>query len=674
MLTKSRWQIDEIDEKIAAEVAQSLNISMKLSVILQRRGFRTVSQAEKFLFPNGSSLHSPFLMKNMTAAVERLKAAVKKGEKIGIFSDSDLDGMTAMTVFHSMLDRMRIAPFVRFTKNSETYGLTMQIVDEFAQNGVNLIVTADSGTRDIDEIAYARSRGIDTIVTDHHEPDSSLPDAIIINPKQKDCPYPFKDLCGASVIFKFCQAFLFSYLPAFNASFALLAADNDGFEYMVIKNGMTEDHGRASGQNEILNRLQLPRDDLTLIHSFEDVSLTGLEDVLKSCRSVHYTSFFMNTRAKQSGHVSSDSSIAGMHSRLIETLLAPSEKTFDFTAMALGLTAIGIIADVMPLIEENRTLLKIGIDYLNRTKHPGILELKKKSMITSKAIAWEIAPLLNSPGRFGLTDLTGRFFLSSDPGEIRSAIDDIRRINEKRKRMVNDIFTREFGELGKRTRLMHRNFTCVTSPDIPDGIAGLIAVKISEKNDKPAIVISTGTSDGICKGSGRSAAGIDFFSAVEPLSGCFERIGGHAQAFGFTIKIDRIEQVMLEIDTRLDGIPKNNSTLKIDAEINIGEIDRNPAREIEMLAPFGKCNEEPVIISRNVTISGFSRFGEEGRHGRFILEENPEMRVIGWRLADEMERIFKSGKAVDIVYTMEEREFNGRKYVQLQVIDCAYSL
>ncbi|HOO72709.1 MAG TPA: single-stranded-DNA-specific exonuclease RecJ [Spirochaetota bacterium] len=668
-----KWVITDIDQSVVAGNAETADINIPLAELLFRRGIRTPSTITSFLNPRLSSMHSPFLMKNMDRAVQRLRIAIDSNEKIGIFADSDLDGMTSLTVLYSMLNKMGVAVYYRFIKNNETYGMTEEIINEFAEQGITLLITVDSGIRDVNEIALARSSGIDVIVTDHHEPDVILPDAIILNPKQKDCLYPFKELAGVGVTFKLCHAFLYSYLPGYDMHFVLIHYKQKNFNIKIIKNGIMIDEVALLVPEQIPPFLsEYAENSLFLYHCSEDE--TGdVEKLLSGYPLKKFSEFFAATvSANNHSNITTDAaalmgSINGMYAVFSDIHLTSSTKLFSFLYTSLGFISIGTIADVVPLTDENRVLVKHGIASLNRTAHPGLTVLINARNITSKTIAWEIAPLLNTPGRFGLTELTEQFFLPTGNSKIEKIIQQIKDLNEKRKTMVNDIFKNELAQVENGNE-SYNNFI-FTKSDIPDGIAGLIALRLSENKKKPSIVVSTQSETGVYKGSGRCSGDFDFFSVVEPLSGYFERIGGHAQAFGFTINYHNINDAMKRIDEALVEHDMHEQELAIDFEIHISSIKQELINQLALLEPFGKANEEPLILSKNVRLSQFSRFGLENNHGRAAVEENPDISLVGWRIADGMEEIFISNRSIDVVYSLEAREFNNKKYIQLIIID-----
>ena len=203
---KAAWQVADYDEAEVQALCTACGIDRIPASILYGRGIRTPESMQAFLSPCLSDLHSPFLLDGMHEAVTRIREAVRSGEKIAIFSDSDIDGITSLAIIYDLLVKLKSGAYIRYPGDREGYGLTCGIIDEFKSGGITLVITVDCGIRDFSEIEYAGRCGIDFIVTDHHEPDLALPSAIIINPKLENSSYPFKDLAGVGVAFKLAHA------------------------------------------------------------------------------------------------------------------------------------------------------------------------------------------------------------------------------------------------------------------------------------------------------------------------------------------------------------------------------------------------------------------------------------------------------------------------------------
>ncbi|MCP4130156.1 MAG: single-stranded-DNA-specific exonuclease RecJ [bacterium] len=709
---KSHWNIKKVNSPAAAQNSDLFNLDERLAAMLCARGIEEPEQVFRFLYPGFSDLHSPFRLKGAHEAVARIRQALEKREKIGVFADSDLDGLTSLVILHTLFARMNVDIFYRFPKNDETYGLSRTIIDEFKKENVDLVITVDSGIRDVEEISYGKSCGIDFIISDHHEQDTDLPDAIIVNPKQDECGYPFKSLAGVGVAFKLGHAVLLSYLPGYNRLFMLIAEDGDFASVSCIRNSIVETMEEQVSSEEQEKRIAaLDEHDrvivfgrnrdkeraLELQEKFPDRKIYKLEDFIQPLlRSPA-------SQEKIDPEKLSIEEIAGLFSRkgaprkmpfmgtmtlvnkiFLDIQAKSSAKIYDFLCSVMGFVSIGTIADIMPLVEENRSLVKLGLEFLSRTEHRGLSVLledlfmqkeqygstgTQKKTVSSKMVGWDIAPLLNTPGRFGKSSLTADFFLENDPEKIASIITAIKTMNKERKDLVKELFTDIIEEIKSSAHEMEQSLIFVQSEKVPDGLSGLLANRICNDLNKPVILISTPGKEGVVKGSGRSSGDFDFFSFVEALAHKFERLGGHKQAFGFSVKLEAIDEIIEELQRQIAQQYTGGEKTKIDLELGIEQIDSSFIDSLAFMEPYGKDNEEPLFLTRNVLIEEFTRFGKEKNHGRYTIKTGNNIRAIGWKLADEMEQFFNNNSSLDIVYRLENNEYNGYVNPRMIIVD-----
>lgn len=679
---KSEWRIKSSDDEIAKNFSIVLDLDYYLSVILSTRDIKNINDAYRFIKPRLSHLHSPYLMKGMTEAVERIKIAVDNDEQIGLFADSDLDGLTSLAVLYKMLNKIGLKkkPFVRYPVNDEDYGLTKKIIDEYYGNSVKLLVTLDSGIRDVDEISHARELGIDVIVCDHHEQGEMIPDSIIINPKQKACPYPFKELAGVGVTFKLCHAILIRYLQRYNKRFVLIAKDGSRFFVSYIKNRVVERIVEFETVEE-LSRADINLNDTILLYdsdlTFNDIEKYFPERIIgdlvtlieissnKSKLSILDVCEFYSINRKVFNR-----KIDLANEIFLEYDLALSPKLLEFIDSIIDLIAIGTVADIMPLRNENRTIVHYGIKSLNSTMHPGLKLLSKNTKYRAKDIAWNIAPVLNTPGRYGQTGLAADFFLEDNTDTLKGLLNDINRLNEKRKQKLLELHDSLFESIQNGKFRYGNNLIFVVDENIPEGLCGLLANRLSDTFNVPVIAVSLFSGKNIVKGSGRVKGSFDFLSCVEPISHMFERIGGHAQAFGFSVGVEKLEEVREGILKMIDGRvdPEDKQELNIDVEIPVDVISDIFFKEISRFEPFGKMNEEIVFLSRDVAIRDFSRFGSGKNHGKYLLNGNYSVEAIGWNIADKMEDMLSKDK-VDLVYRLDSNEFNGITSLRMIILD-----
>ncbi len=687
---KDNWILPDAASEESLRLYESCGIDRISGSILYSRGLRNRDEVMEFIYPELNNLHSPYLMRGIPEAVNRIREAIAGNEKIAIFADSDLDGITSLTIIHDLLTKCGVTPLIRYPKNKEGYGLTCDIITEFISGGVQLLITVDSGIRDLEEISYASANGIDTIITDHHEPDKVYPKAIIVNPKMPECNYPFKDLAGVGVAFKLAQAVIFSFTSSYNKRFILINADNNSIIFHYIINGitvLTESANKTLLNDYIENKLT-PADHYICTDSSIKIITAALDETklrLKGNTLAGLACMLTGISFKdqqemlevlldrfniQSLQLTQDEILIKV---FLELQMRSSKKFIDTMMGYITLATVGTIADIMPLHGENRSIIKYGLEVFKNGKgHCGIQGLIRNSaQPTAKDITWDIAPLLNAPGRLGETGLTVDFFLNKDISKILEITREIEKINRERKKLVSTITEqiRQSIEAGENPDNMKLFF--YMSNEIISGLAGLIASRVADDLKKPVIIAVIEPDSDTVKGSGRSYNDFNFFRFVEPFSDMFERIGGHAQAFGFTAKKENILNIIKVINDSIDVDVFQNNSIMIDALIDVSDISASVIDKISLLEPFGKSNEEPLFAANFLKIDSFLRFGKNGMHGKYILKNG--LHVIGWNMSETMEHYFNENAPVDMIFNLENNIFMNRKYPRLRLIDIVLS-
>ena len=645
--------------------------------LLASRGVISPADAGRFLYPRLSSFHSPFLIPSMKPAVARIRAAIKAHEKVGIFSDSDIDGLTSLTIVSQFLTSASLETVRRFPVGDETYGLTSGVVDAFASAGVKLIITLDCGIRDVAEIARAREAGMDCIVCDHHEPGEVLPDAIVVDPKVGE-GYPFRELAGVSVAMKLCHAVAISYLPMYNRRYAIALADDvtGDLEIRVFENSvriasLPEAEARESGLPDKIHTLfhyniaEVPgwlSDSCGALEPFENlvasaglVVLPGVKETL--LRALSLPDDYPASLADLAEEFFFD--VSFIRPRKIRKLLS----------RWLPLAAIGTVADIVPLVGENRTIVEKGLAMIGKCDLPPIKLIHEEfGECDTTTVGWKIAPLLNTPGRLGKTDFTADFLLSAEQEEAALILKWIKKLNDERRRTMKanvDYFT---SEIENGSVCGGKNITYVRSDRVGEGFTGLIAGKIADRTGKPTIVVSDCAEKPVVKGSGRAPGGIDFLSFVEPFAERFERFGGHAHAFGFSIRSDIADDIIGKIDDGMDhaSLKKRESVADLSVAAP-GDLVAFFKRDYSRFAPFGHGNENPLFYTPAIAVGTCSSFGSDSRHGKYVFPGG--VTAIGWDLFADMDMY--SGKRCDLLYRIEEDRYNGRMRMIIERLEPA---
>lgn len=559
---EKRWSVLPFNETAAIGLQETLGIHRILCKLLTQRGINDFDSARAFFRPQLDQLHSPWLMKDMHKAVNRLLLAFQKKEAVLVFGDYDVDGTTAVASFYSFLKKIH-SPLGFYIPHRyrEGYGISRAGIDFAHENGYSLIVSLDCGIKSVELIAYAKSLGIDFIVCDHHLPDAELPPAVaILNPKQKDCSYPYKELCGCGV----------------------------GFKLMMA---------------------------------------------------------------------------------LAEKLELEADCVWEY----LDLVATAIAADIVPITGENRILAFHGLQKANRQPNHGIKALAHLSGLQKELfinnLVFMIAPRVNAAGRMDDASKAVQLFIAESFEEALHYAEMLHNDNSDRKEADLQT-TQEAISLIENTPAWHNTrSTVLYQPHWHKGVVGIVASRVIEQYYRPTIIL-TNSGDYVA-GSARSVPGFNLYEAIHACRDLLLGYGGHFAAAGMTLEIQQVdafrqkfeEIVSATIDPQL-LIPE----IVIDAEIDFSDINWTFYRILTQMEPFGPENMRPVFITRRVTDSGFSKIVKE-QHLRFSVRQGETVfNGIGFGMADKY-ALLQNGQPVDIVYKLDENEWNGSKSLQLRVVD-----
>ncbi len=557
-----KWECNKVETEKVEKLVEEYRISRLLAKILVKRDIKE-EQISTFLQPTRNDFYNPFSMPDMEIAVERIINAIEKKEKVTIYGDYDVDGITSITVLKSFLEERGLETnWYIPNRLKEGYGLNKEAIKKIVEQGTTLIVTVDCGISGIEEIDYSNSLGIETIVTDHHEPGETLPNALaIIDAKRKDNQYPFTQLAGVGVVFKFIQA--------------------------------------------ISQRLGMPE-----------------KEYLKY----------------------------------------------------LDIVCVGTISDIVPLVDENRVITKLGLKLVEVTKNLGLktlLQVSGYKKIDSTTISFGIAPRINACGRLGKAEEALELFLSKDPIVIRDIANRLNEYNKERQETEKTIYEQAVQQIEGQG--MNELAIILGNENWHHGVIGIVSSKITEKYFKPSILICFEGEEG--KGSGRSIPGFDLYEALTKCSTYLEKFGGHSMAVGVSVKKENFLKFKDEFEEYAkkskvcDIIP----TIQIDEEITLKEIRVEDVKSLSLLEPFGEANKIPLFLYRNLKIHSI-RALSEGRHLKLTLkDENFFIDAIGFQMG-ELSSEYQIGDRVDIVGTLEVNQFNGNENVQMNIKDIRKSL
>lgn len=550
------------DKEKTDALFRELKIHPALCRILVQRGIDTYEKAKQFFRPQISDLHDPFLMKDMDKAVERILSAFSSNEKILVFGDYDVDGTTSVACMYQFLKQYH--PQTEFYiphRYREGYGISKAGIDFANQNQYTLIVSLDCGIKSIELIQYAKELGIDFIICDHHLPDDQLPPAVaILNPKQKDCNYPYKELCGCGVGFKL---------------------------------------------------------------------ITAL------CRKMHL----------------------------------PDDVSYEY----LDLVATAIAADIVSITGENRVLSYFGLKKANTNPNFGIKALACLSNYTKEFqinnLVFIIAPRVNAAGRMDDARKAVLMFVSETYEEALHWAEQLHADNDSRKEADMNITEEALAIIESDDVMINRRSTVLYQPHWHKGVVGIVASRLIDHYYRPTIILTQ--SGEYVAGSARSVSGFNVYEAIHQCRDLLLGYGGHFYAAGMTLENDKLDAFCQKFEEVVKAsihpellIPE----IVIDAEISLMDIKQSFYEILCQMEPFGPDNLRPVFVAKKVYNTGWSKVVKEN-HIRFVLQQGTaKITGIGFNMAEKMP-LLEAGKAVDIVFKLDENEWNGEKSLQLKVID-----
>lgn len=554
-----KWECYNNNNEEVEKIANEFNVSKLLATILSNKKISKKEDIEKFLSPTRNDFHDPFLMPDMKIAVDRIIKAIEIKEKIMIYGDYDVDGITSITVLKQFLeDRGIVADTYIPNRLDEGYGLNKKAIDEIAKQNYTLMITVDCGISGIEEVEYANSLGIETIITDHHEQAETIPKALaVVDAKRKDNKYPFNQLAGVGVVFKLIQAIGFTL---------------------------------------------------------------GLEEK-------EYLKY-------------------------------------------LDLVCVGTISDIVPLVDENRVIAKLGLKLVEVTRNLGLktlLDTVGYKKIDSITISFGVAPRINACGRMGYQEEALKLFLTKNQEEAKEISNKLNEYNKERQ----DKEKRIFAEAIEKIEQGEKDKSCIIlgNENWHHGVIGIVASKVTDMYFKPSILICF-EEQGEGKGSGRSIPGFDLHEALTKCDKYIEKFGGHSMAIGITVKKENFEKFKKEFEeyAKNSNIDKIIPIIYIDEEITLKDINLKAVQELQLLEPFGEGNKMPLFLYKNLKIDSI-RALSEGKHLKLTLkDDNMVIDAIGFNMG-EYTNEYLIGDRVDIVGNLEINSFNGVDKVQINLKD-----
>ena len=561
------WSVAKVNKERAIAMASKLEIPPLLAMMLDIRGITKEEDVINFLQEN-KDFSDPFLMKDMDKAVERITTAVENGEKICVYGDYDADGVTSTSLLYSYL-RDSLGADVMFyipTRTGEGYGMNKGAVDKIHSQGVTLIITVDNGISAREEIDYANSLDIDTVITDHHMPSGAIPKAVaVVNAHQKDDKSPFKDFSGVGVAFKLVMAIEGEY------------ADVD-----------------------------------SLLENFSDIA------------------------------------------------------------------TLGTIGDIVPLVGENRTLVKNGLRHIQNSDRIGINAMKQESGIAEKEInssnvAFTLVPRINAGGRLGSSEKSVNLLLTEDEDEAVTIADKLGMDNRERQSIEKEILASIDEEVRRTPNIVNDKILVFAGKGWHQGVVGIAASRIKDIYDKPTIIIGI-DDDGVARGSGRSVEGFSLCDAVFACSEHLTHYGGHPMAVGISLEKEKINDFRKAINAYCKDIKMPYNILHIDCKLNPNQLDLSILDCLSYIEPCGASNPSPIFGLYNMTVIATKEMGN-GKHMRITLSRGQgQVPVYAVYFNHNFQSCsYRNGDIVDVAVSLDRNIYNGQENLSVIIKDIKYS-
>jgi len=559
---EKRWNILKADSATVTALQDQLKISPILCELLVQRGIVDFDAAKKFFRPQIEHLHSPWLMKDMKKAVERIQTAFDKEEKILVYGDYDVDGTTSVATLFQFLKEL--SPNIDYYiphRYKEGYGISKIGIDFAKEHGFDLIISVDCGIKSTELISYAKELGMDFVICDHHLPDPIIPPAVaILNPKQLDCSYPFKELCGCGVVFKLITA-------------------------------------------------------------------------------------------------------------LAETYQLPSESYLQY----LDLVMTAIAADIVPVVDENRTLSFFGLQKINENPCNGlkaILEQSKQNLpIKMSSLVFTVSPRINAAGRMDDAKKAVQLFIEKDLTNARAIASLLQQDNLDRREADSTITEEALAQIENDPNHTQKKSSVVFQAHWHKGVVGIVASRLIEKHYKPTIVLTQ--SGEVIAGSARSVQGFNLYEALHACRAYLLGYGGHFAAAGMTLALDQLEAFKEAFEQSVaERITEEQLTpeITINSVLPLDNINMNFYQIISQMEPFGPDNMKPIFIAHKVQDTGYSKIVKDQHISCSFKQGKNTLRGIGYNMPQHM-NVIQSGKPFDIVFQLQLNDWQGTQSVQLQIID-----
>lgn len=704
-----KWKKNIISAQAVRKINEKYNIDLLTATILARRNVLSPEEIKFYVEKDISFLHSPFFFEDMECFCDRILEAINQKEKICVFGDRDVDGITSTTLLIEELNRLGLETIYSLPEGNDPYGITKEGLDKAKQEGVTLAITVDCGISCFEEIDYANSIGIDTLVTDHHLSGELLPPAFaIIDPKVEGSGYPFKHLAGCGVVAKCILALRLANTNFYKQEFILLHAnpgketiqieasliynlqETDRIAEEIVPGALPPENSRIMkflSQDLPIMVLDADEEKEQLQKAFgrtAEINLIGLRNEMeKFLPQIKKKSLFSLSQISRSGKYSEFRSeidtLVGLFKAYVR---ASNPLLYKEYIPIMDLVAIGTISDLMPLIDENRILVKTGLNVLEKTKRVGLipylnLQNVVNKHITTKDIGWKLAPPINSSGRLGCPTIGCKMLLSKTMEEAEENAKELLSLNRKRKKLSEDYWDKLLPKARKSYETFGTKMVLVSDKELPRGLTGNLANRFLQTFKAPAMVISGGTQDNLT-GSMRSSKEINCHNFLSRYTDLFSDFGGHSCAAGFSIPPQKLDELFVRISEDLEYLDcpngDNQSQLDIDAIIPCDLLTPQLINIVEFFEPFGELNNplqfeiddaiiEKIFICKNSADNSNANLKLTISYGKFRWP------AIFFNASNRIGSDFDENESVDVVFNLGRNYYQNRETLQLNILD-----
>lgn len=691
-------------------LCKKYNIDQILASILVRRGITEGQDVLYFLEDDMRFQHNPFLLNTMEDAVERILQAKEEGEKVLIFGDSDVDGITSTAILYGYLKKIGMDVQWRLPLADDAYGLSIAAVDDFAAQNGTLIITVDCGISNFEEIKHANDLCIDVIVTDHHNPPETLPEAVVvIDPKVPGCGYPFEHISGAAVAYKLVSALRFAQSDFYGSETCLLNIEkneSDGsfdFDILKVRNLVKVSALHETfipGKTDIYNMKFMRFLQGQIIYVWDSVQVKAIfADIFGSNVEINLydlkneiSKIMPALKTKKTEELKKLSLIAKYLDEENSTISALFNLYFTWCKKIISLknkslaederkeiqlVGIAALADIMPMKNENRIFVRNAIESIKKDgPRAGLAELFVKLRLTpaeicSTDLSWNVIPALNAAGRLGQSDVSLELLLSEDAKQRVILAEKIFNLNEERKNLVG-YATAKIHETAKNSIEGFNNSLCVViDACINPGVTGIVATRFMQDFNVPCIAVTY--CNDICIGSMRTCRGLVATDFLDSFGDFFENHGGHNAAAGFSFKKEKLEEFIARLTLASSKIKLEDEepATEIDAEIPPSYLSPEIFNLLERMEPFGAENTELNLMSCGLVLHDAMLVGKKEPASLKMHFNSGKNLFLGmfWNAGNRLNKDINIGEKYDIIYSMKYNYFRGTKSEQLIIKD-----